>query len=198
MIHSLLNRKKIVLASASPRRKEIFQFFGIKALQYPSDIEEPVLDIPPYKLVQELALMKANHIAGKVDSGCMIVAADTIVFHENEVLNKPVDIEQATDFLTRLSGTSHSVYTGIAIKLGSYTKTDYAKSLVSFKELDMHEIEEYIKTNEPMDKAGAYGIQGYGSQFIKKISGCYFNVMGFPISTFYDNLKLMKEKGILK
>ncbi len=198
MIHTLLNRKKIVLASASPRRKEIFKFFGIKALQYPSEIEEPELDLPPYKLVQELALMKANHIAGKVDSGCMIVAADTIVYHENEVLNKPADVAEAVDFLTRLSGTSHAVYTGIAIKYGAYIKTDYAKSIVKFKVLDMYEIEEYVKTDEPMDKAGAYGIQGYGSQFIEKISGCYFNVMGFPISTFYDNLKLMQKKGFLK
>jgi septum formation protein len=197
MIHTILKNKKVVLASASPRRKQIFDFFGVKALQYPANIDEPLLELPPYKLVQELALMKASHVASRVDSGCLIIGADTIVYHEKEVLNKPQSMEEAIDFLTRLSGDTHIVYTGIAVKYGAHQLTRYAKSNVQFKTLDIVEIEEYIKTGEPMDKAGAYGIQGFGSQFIEKISGCYFNVMGFPISTFYDMLKEMHNKGIL-
>ncbi|MBN2830031.1 MAG: Maf family protein, partial [Candidatus Cloacimonetes bacterium] len=79
MIHTILKNKKVVLASASPRRKQIFDFFGVKALQYPANIDEPLLELPPYKLVQELALMKASHVASRVDSGCLIIGADTIV-----------------------------------------------------------------------------------------------------------------------
>ncbi|MDP8232172.1 MAG: Maf family protein [Candidatus Zophobacter franzmannii] len=197
MIHTLLKNKKVVLASASPRRKQIFEYIGVKALQYPANIDEPMLELPPYKLVQELALMKASHVATHVDSGCLIVGADTIVYSEKEILGKPDTIGDAIEYLTRLSGHTHSVYTGVAIKHGVHEFTSYAKSSVTFKTLDMHDIEAYIKTKEPFDKAGAYGIQGYGSQFIEKIAGCYFNVMGFPISTFYDMLKDMKKKKLI-
>ena len=189
MIHNLLKDKQVILASASPRRKEIFKLIGVKALQIPAHIEEDNIFNNPIKLVKFHAENKAKEIRKKVDNDYLIVAADTIVYLNNKVLFKPRNIHQATDFLTLLSGTNHYVYTGIAIAYKNNLILDYEKTRVEFNPLSAREIEEYIKTKEPMDKAGAYGIQGYGSQFIKRISGCYFNVMGFPITLFYNMLK---------
>ncbi len=189
MIHNLLKDKKVILASASPRRKEIFKLIGVKALQMPSYIEEDNIFNNPVKLVKFHAENKAKEIRKKVDNNYLIVAADTIVYQNDEVLVKPRNIHQAADFLTQLSDTSHYVYTGIAIAYKNNLISDYEKTRVEFNPLSAREIEEYIKTKEPMDKAGAYGIQGYGSQFIKRVSGCYFNVMGFPVMLFYNMLK---------
>ena len=189
MIHNLLKGKQVILASASPRRKEIFDLIGIKALRMPAEIEEDNCIANPRKLVQFHAENKATYISRKVDSECLIVAADTIVYHNNKIMGKPVDKFEAASFLTRLSGTFHYVYTGISIAYKNQLLTDFTKSRVEFIEISAKEIEDYLKTGEPLDKAGAYGIQGYGSQFIKKISGCYFNVMGFPVSLFYQMLK---------
>ena len=191
MIHNLLKDKQVILASASPRRKEIFKLIGVKALQIPSHIDEDIVYDNPIKLVKFHAENKAKEIRKKVDNDYLIVAADTIVYQNNEVLFKPRNIHQATDFLTQLSGTNHYVYTGVAIAYKNNLISDYEKTRVEFNPLSAREIEEYIKTKEPMDKAGAYGIQGYGSQFIKRVSGCYFNVMGFPVTLFYNMLKRM-------
>ena len=190
MIHDLLRGKKIVLASASPRRVEIFKLVGIKAIQMPAHLEEETIYDNPIKLVKYHAKNKAMAIKKQFENDHIIIGADTIVYHDNKILEKPVDIYQAADFLSRLSNSSHYVYTGVAIAYRNQVITDYEKTRVQFECLSASEIEEYIKTKEPMDKAGAYGIQGYGSQFIKKISGCYFNVMGFPVSCFY---KLLRE-----
>ena len=189
MIHNLLKDKQVILASASPRRKEIFKLIEVKALQIPSHIDEDIVYDNPIKLVKFHAENKAKEIRKKVDNDYLIVAADTIVYQNNEVLFKPRNIHQAADFLTQLSGTNHYVYTGVAIAYKNNLISDYEKTRVEFNPLSAREIEEYIKTKEPMDKAGAYGIQGYGSQFIKRVSGCYFNVMGFPVTLFYNMLK---------
>lgn len=189
MIHNLLKDKQVILASASPRRKEIFKLIGVKALQMPSHIDEDIVYDNPIKLVKFHAENKAKEIRKKVDNNYLIVAADTIVYQNNEVLFKPRNIHQAADFLTQLSGASHYVYTGVVIAYKNNLISDYEKTQVEFNPLSAREIEEYIKTKEPLDKAGAYGIQGYGSQFIKRISGCYFNVMGFPVTLFYNMLK---------
>jgi len=189
MIHNLLKNKKIILASASPRRKFIFDQIGLSALQMPANIPETHTTKNPRLLVQNLAKSKAEAVAKKVDDDCLIVAADTIVYFDKKILEKPLSERQAVDYLMRLSGNSHYVYTGIAIWYKNRLITDFTKSRVLFKELSEDDLAEYIKTKEPMDKAGAYGIQGYGSQFVEKISGCYFNVMGFPVSLFYDMLK---------
>ncbi len=189
MIHNLLKDKQVILASASPRRKEIFKLIGIKALQMPAYIEEDNIFNNPIKLVKFHAENKVKEIRKKVDNDYLIVAADTIVYHNKKVLSKPCNIHQAADFLTLLSGTSHHVYTGVAIAYKNNLISDYEKTRVEFNPLSAQEIEEYIKTKEPMDKAGAYGIQGFGSQFIRRVSGCYFNVMGFPVTLFYNMLK---------
>lgn len=189
MIHTMLKNKKIVLASASPRRKQIFAQIGLNALQVPANILEECATDSPRVLVKTLAKEKALAVAKKMDDDCLIIAADTVVYHDKKILEKPLSEMQAAHYLTQLSGNTHYVYTAIAIYYKNRTIVDYAKSKVTFKELSAKEIEEYIKTKEPMDKAGAYGIQGYGSQFIEKISGCYFNVMGFPVTLFYEMLK---------
>ena len=189
MIHSLLKNKKIILASASPRRREIFNLLGIKALQEPAAIDETIFTHNPRKLVKTHAQDKAKEVARKYGSECLVVGSDTIVYHQDKILFKPQDRYEAADFLCRLSNDYHYVYTGIAICYKNKVFTTYEKTKVEFKNLTAEEIEEYIKTGEPMDKAGAYGIQGYGSQFIRKLNGCYFNVMGFPITKFYELLK---------
>ncbi len=193
MIHTFLKGKKVVLASESPRRKKIFNMIGIHALQMPAHLEEPIEDIPPHKYVMKYARKKAECVYHNVDSDCVVVGADTIVYMDHKIFGKPVDIYQATDYLSLLSGNRHDVYTGICIAYKNQYYIDYEKTSVEFKVLSINEIEEYVKTNEPMDKAGAYGIQGYGSQFITKVSGCYFNVMGFPVSCFHELLKKIMQ-----
>ena len=189
MIHELLKGKKIILASASPRRMEIFKLVGLTAIQMPSHIEEEMVYDNPIKLVKYHAENKALAIKKQFENDHIVVGADTIVYYDNLILEKPVDIYQAADYISRLSNSVHYVYTGVAIAYKNQIISDYEKTRVQFTKLSAVEIEEYIKTREPLDKAGAYGIQGYGSQFIKKISGCYFNVMGFPVSLFYDMIK---------
>lgn len=189
MLHEILNNRKVVLASASPRRKVIFDMLNIKALVYPAHIKEDSTCEAPHKLVQEHAQCKAQFVAAKMPADTIVVGADTIVYIDNEVLGKPIDKYEAFEHLSRLSGAKHNVYSGIAVCYKNTVQTAYARSLVEFHELSHQEIENYINTGEPLDKAGAYGIQGYGSQFIKKITGCYFNVMGFPVSTFYHLLR---------
>ncbi|MCF7858938.1 MAG: Maf family protein [Candidatus Cloacimonetes bacterium] len=190
MIHNLLKDKEIILASGSPRRKEIFDMIGIKALQIPPHIEENNFCANPRKLVTVHAENKALAVRKMVDNDYLIVGSDTVVFQKTKIMEKPENKWQAADFLTKLSGTHHYVYTGIGVSYKNQIYSAYEKTKVFFRELSAHEIEEYVNTKEPMDKAGAYGIQGFGSQFVRKISGCYFNVMGFPVSRFY---KLLEE-----
>jgi len=192
MVHTLLKGKKVVLASASPRRVKIFKMLGINALKMPSHVDENNDWKNPGKFVIQAAKLKAQSIARVMDQDCIIVAADTIVFLGDTILGKPNDKDDAARYLQLLSGNTHTVYTGICLISGPGQHrivSDYEKTKVTFKKLSNKEIEDYIETGEPMDKAGAYGIQGYGSQFVEKISGCYFNVMGFPVPLFYKLLE---------
>lgn len=189
MLHRILKDKRVVLASASPRRKIIFDLLGIKALVMPSNVAEDEEHELPHILVQLHAKLKAEHIAKQFSPDTIVVGSDTIVYHNNEVLGKPVDKYNAFEHLKRLSGEKHYVYSGVAITYKGKTYSSYSKTGVEFCELSNDEIEQYIKTGEPMDKAGSYGIQGFGAQFIKKINGCYFTVMGFPIRAFHDLIK---------
>lgn len=188
MIHTLLRNQKVILASASPRRMEIFKMIGLRAVQIPANIAEDQIYNNPIKLVKYHAVNKAQTVKKQFENDHLVVAADTIVFRDGRVLEKPADRMQAAEFLSRLAGSIHFVYTGVAIAYKNQIISDHARSQVEFYPLSAEEIEDYIKTREPLDKAGAYGIQGYGSQFIKRISGCYFNVMGFPVSLFYHML----------
>ncbi|MCD4817592.1 MAG: Maf family protein [Candidatus Cloacimonetes bacterium] len=194
MIHNILLGKKVVLASASPRRKEIFDFIGVKTLIVPSNYIETNFTVNPRKLVKEHALQKALTVKKQMDSDCLIIGSDTIVVLNKVILGKPKCNEDVIKFLELLSGETHSVYTGISIVYKNIILQDFEKTRVTFKTLSRKEIDEYISTSEPFDKAGAYGIQGYGSQFIKKINGCYFNVMGFPVNNFYNLLEKIEGK----
>ncbi len=189
MIHEILDKYTVVLASASPRRKEIFGLLGIKAQVFAADIAEPLTNDAPEAQAILHARNKALFSAHKLGRESLIVAADTVVAIHDQVLGKPADLGEARLYLSKLSGHYHHVYTGICICHKGKLLTGYECTKVKFASLSPCEIEAYLATGEPMDKAGAYGIQGYGAQFISKVEGCYFNVMGFPIRKFYTMLQ---------
>ena len=173
----------IILASTSPRRKELLGQIGLKDYRILSPDVEEVLDemLPPAQLVEGLSRQKALAVRGRVDEDDVIIAADTVVSLEGEVLGKPADEMDAFKMLSALSGNRHQVYTGLTVIRGERVVTEHEMTTVTFRELDPEEIEHYIATGEPMDKAGAYGIQGIGALLVSGIDGDYFNVMGLPV-----------------
>lgn len=182
----------IVLASASPRRREILENTNIKFDIISSSIDELVLEgESPCHMVMRLAFEKGIDIASKRKSD-LVISADTIVVLDNTVLGKPKDEEEAKTMITSLSGKTHQVITGISlINLENNKKIiDYVISNVKFKKLSENDINDYIKTKESLDKAGAYGIQGYGALLVEEIQGDYFNIVGLPISKLSDLLKV--------
>ena len=182
---------KVILASASPRRKEIFQNTKLNFDIQKSDIEEVILENEsPEDMVVRLAYEKAFDVA-KRNTDRLVIGADTIVALDNEVLGKPKDQNEAYQMIKRLSNKTHKVITGISLinlKENKIIK-DYVVSFVTFKDLSEDSIKDYINTNESLDKAGAYGIQGYGALLVKNIQGDYFNIVGLPISRLSDLLK---------
>ena len=173
----------IILASTSPRRKELLGQIGLKDYRILSPDVEEVLDemLPPAQLVEGLSRQKALAVRGRVDEDDVIIAADTVVSLEGEVLGKPADEMDAFKMLSALSGNRHQVYTGLTVIRGEQVVTEHEMTTVTFRDLDPEEIEYYIATGEPMDKAGAYGIQGIGALLVSGIDGDYFNVMGLPV-----------------
>lgn len=184
-------KQKIILASTSPRRHELAKTMGLDFEIVPSNFKEDMnLKLSPKELVKELAYGKAADVAKRFNEG-LVIGVDTIVVYKNKKLGKPKTNKEAFEMLKMLSGKSHEVYSGVAI-IDAKTKKiikDYEKTIVYFTKLSDKEIESYIHTGEPMDKAGAYGIQDLSSIFIKKIDGCYFNVVGFPIYLIYKTLE---------
>lgn len=185
----------IYLASKSPRRKKLLKQIGINFKSLNVDLDEEIFDGEhPIKTVKRLAEEKLNIAVEKIDEG-IVITADTIVVLNKQIIGKPKNKKDAFKILTMLSGKTHYVYTGFAIKNISTKKTivDYEKTAVTFRELNREEIENYIKSKSPMDKAGAYGIQDdYGAVFVEKINGCYYNVMGLPLAKVYNSImKLM-------
>lgn len=174
---------KIILASQSPRRKELLERMGIKDFETisPNVDERAFHGLPPEELVRRLSAEKAAAVAGKVGKDAIVIAADTVVALEGAVLGKPADELDAFKMLSALSGVRHQVYTGVTVCRGGEKQTAHEVTDVTFRELSEREIEDYISTGEPMDKAGAYGIQGYGALLIQGISGDYYNVMGLPV-----------------
>jgi len=180
----------IVLASSSPRRKELLKNLNMNFRVVPSDVEEVMLDDEkPEALAMRLAFSKAFDVATKNENS-IVIGADTIVVLNNKVLGKPKDENDAFNMLKNLSNTYHQVITGISlIKLSDEKKiVEYVVSNVKFKKLDDDKIKRYIDTKEPLDKAGAYGIQGYGSLLVEEIQGDYFNIVGLPISKLEETL----------
>lgn len=185
----------VILASASPRRSELLQQIGCTFEVKVSSAEEiNSQDLKPYELVTLNASLKAKDIASK-EKNCdvIIIGADTVVTIDDKIYGKPKDKYEAIEFLKILSGRSHKVLTGIAVITADDCIVDYVETTVIFHELSEDEIMSYVNTGEPLDKAGAYAIQGYGAIFIKEIQGCYSNVVGLPLSKLYE---ICKEAGI--
>ena len=173
----------IILASQSPRRKELLERMGVTDFKTISpDIDERAFDgLSPAELVETLSREKSAAVAERAHDEDIVIAADTVVALDGAILGKPEDETDAFKMLTLLSGVRHQVYTGVTVRRGGECVTEHEVTDVSFRELSEEEIERYIKTGEPMDKAGAYGIQGYGALLVEGISGDYYNVMGLPV-----------------
>ena len=176
-------QKIIVLASKSPRRREILQNAGYAFTVLEAKIDEAVRDnLPLEQAVTEIALRKALYAKKHCDAAdAVIIAADTMVYADGKMLGKPKDAADAFSMLKSLSGKWHTVYTGYAVVNGEKVTTGCEETAVKFRELSDKEINDYIATGEPFDKAGAYGIQGRASVFVERIDGDFFNVVGLPI-----------------
>jgi septum formation protein len=186
--------KQIVLASASPRRSELLNTLGVDFVVEPSHVvEKPFAEEAPPDYIMRIARAKAVEVAGRRADG-LVVGADTVVVLDGKILGKPSDEQDARRMLRLLSGKWHAVMTGVALyDLESGKEAvDYAKTLVRFAQLSDAEIDWYVGTGEPMDKAGSYGIQGLASIFVDEIAGNYHNVVGLPIPLVY---RLARQVG---
>ena len=190
--------KNIILASNSPRRRKLLENIGLRFDVVPDNTPEPKDEsMQPFELVMFLAKFKGDNVASSVTDDSLIISADTVVAINGEILGKPHSRDEAFEMLSKLSGNTHCVYTGVYVLDKSTGKSVnfYEKTEVSFKSLDIDEINDYINTEEPMDKAGAYGIQNIGSIFVEGINGDYFNVVGLPVCSL---CKLLKENFGIK
>jgi septum formation protein len=182
---------RVILASSSPRRADLLSQIGLTFEIYPSDIDEPSFNgsITPASATQQLASMKAKSVAERYTEG-VIIGADTLVAYKNELIGKPDNPEHARSILKKLSGKKHKVVTGVCLINVELSKeiTWNEVTKVYFRELNPVEIEEYVNCGEPLDKAGAYGIQGRGAAFVNRIEGCYFNVVGLPLASLIEQL----------
>ncbi len=176
--------KRLVLASASPRRRELLSQAGIDYEVCVSDQEERNLWHTPEQLVMNLAMLKTTDVYEKLgsDDERWILGADTVVSLDGEIFGKPADETEAFKMLQRLQGRTHQVFTGVCLKMGDITRIFCEKTDVTMYELSDEQIQDYIRTGEPMDKAGAYGIQGMGAVLIQGIRGDYNNVVGLPLA----------------
>ncbi len=180
----------LILASKSPRRREILRDAGFTFEVQPSDVPEVLAaGEAPQDYVQRLALEKARAV--EAAAGDIVLAADTVVVAGGEVLEKPVDANDAARMLKKLSGKTHEVFTGIALRRGAQEIGDLARTKVHFMRMKPDEIRDYVASGEPMDKAGAYGIQGLASKYIRRVEGCYFNVVGLPVSLVYKHYRTL-------
>ncbi len=203
---------KTILASGSPRRRAILEQIGIRFLVLPAKGEELTTETEPAKVVEALSRKKAEEIADAILSGklksygneeiwedrngdaeeCLVIGADTVVSYEDKILGKPKDVGEAKTMLTALQGRSHIVYSGVTciqIKLGFKKEFTFSEGTeVEFYPMTPEEIEYYVETGEPMDKAGAYAIQGKFAPYVKQIHGDYYNVMGLPLAHMIHGL----------
>ena len=174
---------RVILASQSPRRRELLTLVGITHDVQPADIDEtPWPDEAPIPHTERLATAKAQVIASR-NPDALVIAADTIVVIDGAILGKPTDEAGARAMLRRLSGRTHEVCTAMAVAIGEQVRSEVVRVQVRFRTLDDDSIARYVKTGEPMDKAGAYGIQGYGATIVEHIEGDYFAVMGLSLVT---------------
>lgn len=184
---------KVILASKSPRRVEILEKIVKEFEVVQSNFDENTIDFKGdiAKYVKDLSRNKAIEVSKRLNEPSIVIAADTVVFQNGKVLEKPKNEEDAFSMLSSLSGNTHKVYSGICL-INTYDDTvvtDCDCTEVRFSELNPRQIRNYINSGEPMDKAGAYGIQGLGGAFVEGIKGCYYNVMGLPLNKLYKALE---------
>jgi len=180
---------RIVLASQSPRRRELLSLIGIPHEVRPADLDESLLPgESPTEHAERLARSKAETIAAR-EPRAVVIGSDTIVVLDGDVLGKPRDTAEASAMLRRLSGRTHTVHTAVAVARDGRTVSDVESVEVTFRPLDDTQIEAYIATGEPMDKAGAYGIQGYGAVIVERVHGDYFAVMGLALGRLVSLLE---------
>ncbi len=188
----------IYLASQSPRRKELLALIFDDFKVMPVNANETVpCEISADETAEYLSSVKANALCDSVAIGDVVIGADTVVILDGEIFGKPADKKDAFSMLKKLSGKTHKVVTGVTVirkdNVGKTVKSFSCSTDVKFNNMTDSEIEGYIASNEPMDKAGAYGIQGKGSRFVEYINGDYFNVVGLPVSKLYNTLKSMND-----
>lgn len=186
-----LSDLKIILASQSPRRIEMLGDIGLRFDTMTPEVNENLRDYnDEVDFVRRNAHNKANWVWERRDTD-LVIAADTIVFHNGQILGKPTHKDHARQMLQSLSGETHRVVSAFCLRSAAATIIDHESTRVHFHSLNAEEIEAYLQTGESMDKAGAYAIQGFAGIFVKNIEGCYYNVIGFPLAKFYHQLKLM-------
>jgi septum formation protein len=189
---------KIILASSSPRRKELLETVGIRfEIINPSADETMIADETAEDFALRVSVEKASSVSRRMDGQCVVIGADTVVVVDGEILGKPSDEDEAATMLNKISGRGHRVLTAFSIVKppGEVLHSEIVATKVRIKPLAAHEIEGYIKTGEPMDKAGAYGIQGIGSFMVREIEGSYTNVVGLPL---VELLQALGNLGIVE
>ncbi len=188
--------KKVILASASPRRRELLNQVGIDPVIMPSHVEEVIASTEPDQVVMELSVQKAEDVAATYrGQDVVVIGADTVVVADGKILGKPKDREDAIRMVTLLAGRSHQVYTGVTLVFCGADRGKDGKTVTFAEEtevwiypMDRTQVERYVDTGEPMDKAGAYGIQGYFAAYIQGIRGDYTNVVGLPVGRVCQTL----------
>lgn len=204
-----INKKslKVVLASASPRRKELLEQIGIVPIVIPSEVEEEICSKEPSQVIMELSRQKAEWTKERYEEQrkevednmqskegeTIVIGADTVVYSEGKILGKPQGENQAAEMLRELQGKSHFVYTGVTLIRGKKKRTFFEQTEVKVSPMTDEEIQEYIASKESLDKAGAYGIQGRFAAYIEGIRGSYTNVVGLPVGRVYQELKRLME-----
>ena len=186
----------IILASGSPRRKELLEMLGIKDLRVIPALgeERPPQGAEPWETVMALAAAKGQEVAERCGEDALVIAADTIVWYGGRIFGKPKSEAQAAAMLRELSGAEHQVFTGLWVGRGGRELCQYEMTRVFFRELEDGEIADYVLSGEPMDKAGAYGAQGKAALFVRGIEGDFFNVMGLPLCRLGE---MLKQQGVV-
>jgi len=186
--------KEIILASSSPRRQSLLENLGICFSTISTNIDESFLpQESPRNAVRRLARLKAERAIPLLRENCLLIAADTIVVLDGQVMGKPGSKDDALEMLTQLSGRCHEVITAICIRTAGGCEVEDETTRVYFRHLSEEEIRAYVASGEPADKAGTYGIQGRGGLLVQRIEGCYFNVVGLPMSRLY---LMLKKQGV--
>ena len=184
----------IILASASPRREQLLRQAGCEFQVWPSRAEEDnAAALPPDELVRLHARLKAQSVAAEVQPGDIVIGADTIVVLAGKVYGKPEKAAAAEAMLAELSGRTHSVWSGVAVVSQGQCLVDAVETRVTLAKLTAEQIRRYVATGEPLDKAGAYAVQGRGALFVERLEGCYFNVVGLPLRALS---RLLSQAGV--